>query len=104
MFVKDDYIVNLKVNHSQFRLNHIFKQRETTDILRPYIDCERLNNNGLGAISFDRENVWRYAEPHEIEAYEYVREPVDVTLLKKPYTSQDLINSLEKLEEKWMKK
>lgn len=95
MFKKDDYIVCLegeffasKVRMSKSECankNYILKQSQDSHFLRVYkgwnASYEKVNDQ----FTFDKSKMltdWRYATPEEIEEYERLGEPYDVTTLK----------------------
>ncbi len=83
-FKKDDYIVMLfDINCSeQFSVNFIYKQREEHYYLRPYLDSRGSTNNGVYTIEISKPKTWRYATPQEIEHYNKIGKPFDVTKQK----------------------
>lgn len=90
MFRKNDYIVILTTHSTTFKENYIFKQRRDQDFLSVEKDCEG-DLNGTTLTSFIDSN-WRYATKEEIEKYNELNYPFDVTKL------------INKKEEKGMKK
>lgn len=87
MFKKGDYIVTLNaISTSQCsRNNFIFKQREDADGMQPCIDLDGSRTNGNGSHTFDKKfnlRDWRYATQKEIDEYERLGYPYDVTTLQ----------------------
>lgn len=81
MFKKDDYIVILDGNNYGFKTNYIIKQRENIEYVRPYLDCKHSKTNGLPSLVYNS-SVWRYATQEEIDEYDRLGKPYDVTTLK----------------------
>ena len=86
MFKKGDYVVTLKtvIQTDCAKDNYIFKQRLTENSIHPCIDLSGSKSNGNLSLTFDKNQSlkdWRYALPHEIEAYEQAGKPIDVTKL-----------------------
>lgn len=87
MFRKDDYIVVLDIGDfytACAKNNYIFKQKENNNAIYPVCDLNGNKNNGNSTLTFDKNQSlkdWRYALPHEIEAYEQAGKPIDVTKL-----------------------
>ena len=92
-FKKGEYIVYLGKNDDNFKKNHCFKIRETNDYLRPEIDCDGSTGNGWGYISYtqNKDYGWRYATQSEIDHYDSIDEPYDVTTLKAIISINNLI-------------
>lgn len=87
MFKKDDYIVILGGEYSDsFPLLTIFKQRDDSSYLRPYLDCKNDKFNGWSVHPYNKsyENDWRYATYEEIQEYDRLEKPFDTTLLIPP--------------------
>jgi hypothetical protein len=91
MFKENDYIVTVTINRSGLfdtscaKENYCFKQRVNSACLSPDIDLEGSSTNsncGLKFNSGDRLTDWRYATPQEIEEYDRLGKPFDVTLIK----------------------
>lgn len=86
MFRKDDYIVILQSKYpsdKDFPINFIFKQHEDKSYISVYKDACG-DKNGWPILSFDKKislEDWRYALPHEIEAYKQAGKPINVTKL-----------------------
>ncbi len=87
MFLKDEYIVTLILKEKQTccaKENYIFKQREDRTGIYPCVDLEGSCSNSNDSYSFGRlRNLldWRYADLDEIEEYERIGKPYDVTTL-----------------------
>lgn len=88
MFKKNDYIVTLEVNiiHSDCgKNNYCFKQRYDSSHICPCCDLIGSNGNANQSLTFEKsENLtnWRYATKQEIEEYDRLGKPYDVTTLK----------------------
>ncbi len=87
MFRKDEYIVclNTPEKDCDFPPNYIYKQRNDEECLSVYLDNTGVVNgwslimyNGTGKYS-----EWRYATPEEVEHYDLLGKPYDVTTLPK---------------------
>lgn len=92
MFKKNQYIIfteGYKPNDLSFPINFCFKQRMDGDALYPYLDCKGSRTNGWDkprAFKKDHpgfESDWRYATLKEIEEYDRIGKPYDVTTLPK---------------------
>jgi len=82
MFKKDDYIVLLGEEfNTAFPTNYCYQQREDFRFLRPYLDKRGSFQNGFDVYDFKRENKgsWRFATQQEIDKYEELGKPFDVT-------------------------
>lgn len=76
MIYKDEYIVTIEATCSGFPDNYIFKQRDNSDYLRPYLDSNGLNDNGLPQINLNTlGRRWRYAVREEIDLYNIHNKP-----------------------------
>lgn len=84
-FKKDDYIVLLKQYGYLTKINHIIKQREDNESLCPICDClgTKQNNYNWGEVYNYNSNNWRYATKEEIDHYNKIGKPYDVTTLIK---------------------
>jgi hypothetical protein len=88
MFKKGDYIVCLNTPESEletnFPRNYIFKQKIEYTYLMSELDISGSSSNGWSVIDFSGKNKrgeWRYATPQEIQEYERIGKPYDVTTL-----------------------
>lgn len=85
MFKKDDYIVclNTPIDDKDFPPNFVFKQSYDYE----YLSAKKDNcgySNGWPQIQWDGSkeySKWRYATPEEIEEYDRLGKPYDVTTL-----------------------
>ena len=91
MFREGDYIVTLKVKNwnkdNCAKDNYCFKQRLDSNAIFPVLDLLGSKNNGHDVMSFNKQQRlldWRYATPDEIEEYDRLGKPYDVTTLKTP--------------------
>jgi len=88
MFKKDEYIVTLELdNYTDVcaKENYCFKVEREGEFLTMYVDLEGVSN-GHSVLTFDKSRKlkdWRYAIPEEIEEYERLGKPYDVTTLDK---------------------
>lgn len=85
MFKEDDYIVLTKIElkSKSFIENWILKQNKNSLYLNIYLDCE-YEFNGWSVFKFDKSDTrfdWRYATIEEIEEYDRIGKPYDVTTL-----------------------
>jgi hypothetical protein len=82
-FKAGDYIVVLKKpngNYNYFKLNFIFKQ--DLDIPNLFTSNDiRGEKTSCYDVVFDKKDIWRYATPQEIQEYERIGKPYDVTTL-----------------------
>ena len=88
MFEKDDYIVTLKISDAYSGVvsknNYIVKCSEPDDALIVYLDLNH-DPNGNNLLAFDKSDMlldWRYATIEEINEYDKLGKPFDVTTLK----------------------
>lgn len=86
MFKKDEYIIclNTPISDIDFPPNYIFKQAREAEHISVYQDACG-DQNGWKQVKFDNSSDysdWRYATPEEIEEYERLGKPYDVTTLK----------------------
>ena len=90
MFKEDDYIVTLNIDHtggfgtSCAKENYCFKQRQAEWYISPEIDLEGSTTNSNGGLNFNSNGKlidWRYATPQEIEEYDRLGKPFDVTTI-----------------------
>ena len=98
-FKKDEYIVFTKgLSSSSFPLNYIFKQRQDKDHLSVYEDATGDENDWEWHRNFNKLYLpdgrtkpiitdWRYATVEEIDEYNRLGKPYDVTTLNKPKES-----------------
>jgi hypothetical protein len=109
MFKQGDYIVLLEnTEFDAWKKDFVFKQREDCDWLRPEIDLRGDDTNGNTRICFDPLNYraagksysWRYAEDYEIEAYDQVNRPVNISQLTNPHIIDKIETALDQLSEK----
>lgn len=97
MFKKGDYIVTLKVAYQHYncaRDNYCFKIRETLNSIYPEVDMMGSKSNGHTILTFDKKRSlidWRYATQQEIEEYDKLGKPYDVTTLSKTLKPEDLV-------------
>jgi hypothetical protein len=100
MFKKDDYIVTLKIVGNSAtqtkcgRDNYCFKQRTNDKFLQPCIDLEGSTTNGDDSLTFSKDKdlqYWRYATKAEIQEYNRLGKPYDISSLKQSIN----INKLE---------
>lgn len=87
-FKKGDYIVTLDVTIDSkcARNDFCFKQREDGSFIKPEIDLKDSKTNSHCALTFDKSEGledWRYATKDEIEIYNELKKPFDVTALPK---------------------
>lgn len=88
MFRKDEYIITLKLDNYQdvcAKENYCFKVQREDYYLTMYKDLKG-DSNGHSVLTFDKSRKlidWRYATPKEIEEYEKLGKPYDVTTLEK---------------------
>jgi len=86
MFRKDEYIITLELDSYTdvcAKENYCFKVEREDDYLTMYVDLEGISN-GHSVLTFDKSRRlkdWRYATPEEIEEYERLGKPYDVTTL-----------------------
>lgn len=85
MFKKDEYIIclNTPIYDQAFPRNYIFKQQEDLEHIRCVKDSTNCPN-GWNYVAFDRSSTysdWRYATEEEVEYYELIGKPYDVTTL-----------------------
>ena len=82
---KGDYVVTLEVAGARSncgRDNYCFKLRETSFKLCPCIDLNGSSSNGHDYMSWDLKHIlkkWRYATADEINRYDRLGKPFDVT-------------------------
>jgi hypothetical protein len=88
MFKKGDYIVCLSTpqskSESNFPRNFIFKQRIEYVYLKSELDILGSSLNGWSTVDFKGEKKngkWRYATPQEIQEYDRIGKPYNVTTL-----------------------
>lgn len=86
MFKQDDYIVCLEIltKSDCSKKDYIFKQRKDNNGMHPYIDLEGSKINGNTSHTFNKLQSlkdWRYATFEEIEEYDRIGKPYDVTTL-----------------------
>lgn len=85
MFKKGDYIVVLDIGSFPTdcaKNGYCLKQRKNNKSIHPYIDLDGSRSNGNNSLEFDKTNNlkdWRYATPQEIDEYERLGKPFDVT-------------------------
>lgn len=82
MFKKGDYIVLLAgMTNKDWLLNYCYKQEDSSNYLRVEKNCNQ-DRNGWGVHPFHkRNNDWRYATKEEIDEYNRLDKPFDVTTL-----------------------
>jgi len=103
-FKKGDYIVVLKlgsVTTACAKENYCFKQREDHECLSPACDLEGDTKNANLTLTFDKSyklEDWRYATKEEIEKYNEIDKPYDVTTLNKSTmtTPEELLEKAER--------
>ena len=86
MFKEGEYIIclNTPIKETSYPRNYIFKQRKDERFLLSVINGEGHNFNGWGAVKFDNSgkySEWKYAISEEIEEYNRINKPYDVTTL-----------------------
>lgn len=87
MFKKDDYIVVLNIGDFSTHCalpNYCFKQRKDSKSIYPYVDITGSKSNGNNSLEFNKSNNlkdWRYATQQEIDEYERLGKPFDVTTI-----------------------
>jgi len=86
MFKKGDYIVCLNTPETDcnFPKNYIFKQKTKDYFLMSELDNKGSKTNGWSLIDFEGKRTygeWRYASYKEIQEYEKLGKPYDVTTL-----------------------
>lgn len=87
MFKKGDYIVLLNLDYngdSSFPINYIYKQRQEQDYLQSELDNRGNETNGWSRITFNKRGYncnWRYATQQEINKYNELGKPFDVSLV-----------------------
>ncbi len=93
MFKKDDYIVYIDKMKcgSEFLPNYIFKQRQETNYLTVDKDCNS-KWNGWGHVTYKDKERCRYATQAEINAFEEVGKPIDVTKLEQSIENYSIWN------------
>lgn len=104
-FKKDDYIIFTKVERTSgnFPLNFIFKQRNNSHYLCPYLDAEGLDDNeweyhrNFSKSYKGYETDWRYATSQEIAEYDRLGKPYDVTILQQKISN--ILNYIECTQE-----
>jgi hypothetical protein len=82
-FKKGDYIVILQKpngNYDYFKPNFIFKQGLDDFGLYTYNDIKGGTTN-CNDVIFHKKDTWRYATPQEIQEYDRIGKPYDVTTL-----------------------
>lgn len=80
-FKKGDYIVLLKKSNTKyFTQNYIYLQNKNYQCF--YTNCDSIGETTSGGAYFEDKNNWRYATPEEIDEYNRVGKPFDVTTLK----------------------
>lgn len=86
VFEKDQYIVSLCNHSASFIKNHIYKQREKHNYLRPYYDSKGYTDNGYSGVFIKDKTSFRYPTAEEIAEYDRLGKPYDTTTLnmKKP--------------------
>jgi len=86
-FIKGDYIVLLSEQYIKddcFPTNFCFKQREDNKQLTTELDCRESDTNGwLVYMADSSREPWRYAIQQEINEYNRLGKPFDVTKLNK---------------------
>jgi len=90
MFKKDDYIVCLITTQGSHcvRENFCFKQRQDSQSISPYADIKGSKKNGNNSLQYKNKKNWRYATQFEINEYERLGIPFDVTEINNPETPQ----------------
>lgn len=111
MFKKDDYIVCLEGEFfsgasreresETTKLNYIVKQYQDCSYLRVHKGWREHSQKVNDEFTFDKSRMltdWRYATPEEIEEYERLGHPYDVTTLQpvKPEDTSYLIEIFAK--------
>lgn len=84
-FKKDEYIVintNSILLAPNWLFNYCFKIREEHIYLRPYLDCNGSNTNGIASVNFQKTTNWRYATKGEADEYERRGKPYNVNILE----------------------
>jgi len=112
LFYKDDYIVTLDSieDYSDCaKNNYCFKIRMTAEGIYPYTDLEGNTQNGNKSLKADKSSNlrnWRYATDAEINYYNQVNKPFDVTILYIPnvYDLKIGIGYSDKILTKWAHK
>lgn len=85
MFRQDEYIVltdELDRRRGTFKTDHCYKQRKDSEHLQVYVDSE---NDQYSCSSYRADGsckTWRYATDKEVEEYDRLGKPYDVTTLK----------------------
>ncbi len=107
-FSKGDYIVTLRMSGSTKcgKDNYIFKIKDECEGIAPEIDLKGSNTNRNNNLTPNKEkdlHNWRYATEVEIEEYERLGKPFDVTTIDEYYTMNDLLDKLDELETKLSK-
>lgn len=92
MFKKGDYIVVLKdsaiTNNWE---NFVLKQTITRDLITPIITPLGISNEDCEHCYSDfkeKDDVWRYATPEEIQEYDRIGRPFNITTFK-PVTEKE---------------
>lgn len=92
-FKKGDYIVLIdspidtygkkmkNIYPDSFKINYIYKQKKDYEYLMSEIDSRGSRTNGWSCYAVKHDN-WRYATAKEIEMYEEIGRPFDVTSIK----------------------
>ena len=85
MFKENDYIVltKIKLRTSSFLENWIIKQNRNSQHLEIYLDCQ-YDCSAWSIFKFDKSDTrfdWRYATFEEIEEYDRIGKPYNVTTL-----------------------
>ncbi len=90
MFKKNSYIVCLITTQGSHcvKENYCFKQKIEAMSIRPCIDLKGGDGNGNTTLSHPNSRSWRYATQSEIEEYERLGKPFDVTTITNPEISQ----------------
>lgn len=84
-FKKGDYIVQLyKTKSVYLSYNFCYKQSENKD--RLCVEIDNVDKNTLSSyVYYSEPNTWRYATKQEIEEYDRLGKPYDVSILKKEF-------------------
>lgn len=91
-FKKGDYIVltgfprtieggYFKEDTRAFKMNYVYKQRESIYYFAPEEDCKGSDKNGWSCYDFHYDN-WRFATDIEIDAYNKAGKPVTILNIK----------------------
>ena len=87
IFTEGTHIILVEgINDTAFKNNHIYKQKIAHDYLMSELDSNGSRTNGWSRYSASDNSNWRYATPREVDEYNRLGRPYDVTTLdiKKP--------------------